>query len=79
MLPILANGSLASAVDAHQDKGHLGSIHAASAPPGSFAISGHDAPHAHMIHPDLQNRFVLQTDLGQDRIYVYKFDVHTAN
>ena len=78
VLPILANGSLASAVDAHQDKGYLGSIHAASAPRGSFAISGHDAPHAHMIHPDPQNRFVVQTDLGQDRIYVYKFDVHTG-
>jgi 6-phosphogluconolactonase (cycloisomerase 2 family) len=74
VLPILPNGSLGPAVDFHQDKGFLGSIHATNGPPGSFAISGHDAPHAHMIHPDPKNRFVLQTDLGQDRIYIYKFD-----
>lgn len=72
VLPIQPDGSLGSAVDVHQDRGSLGSIHAANAPPGSFAISGHDAPHAHMIHPDPHNRFVLQTDLGQDRIYIYK-------
>lgn len=74
VLPILSNGWLGNAVDVHRDTGHLGSTHATDAPPGSFAISGHDAPHAHMIHPDPQNRFVVQTDLGQDRIYVYKFD-----
>ncbi len=78
VLPILPNGSLAAATDIHQDSGSLGSLHAASAPPGSFAISGHDAPHAHMILPDPKNRFVLQTDLGQDRIYVYKFDSNTG-
>jgi 6-phosphogluconolactonase len=74
VFPILSTGSLGPPVDFHQDKGSLGSIHATNAPPGSFAISGHDAPHAHMIHSDPQNRFVLQTDLGQDRIYIYKFD-----
>jgi 6-phosphogluconolactonase (cycloisomerase 2 family) len=78
VLPILPNGSLGSAVDVHQDTGHLGSVDATDAPHGSFAISGHDAPHAHMIHPDPMNKFVLQTDLGQDRIYVYKFDVNTG-
>lgn len=78
VLPILPNGSLGTAVDFHQDKGSLGSIHANNAPPGSFAISGHDAPHAHMIRPDPKNRFVLQTDLGQDRIYIYKFDTHSG-
>jgi len=78
VFPILPNGLLGQSVDFHQDTGSLGSIHATNAPPGSFAISGHDAPHAHMIHPDPKNRFVLQTDLGQDRIYVYKFDVNTG-
>ena len=52
VLPILAGGSLASAVDMHQDSGSLGSTHATDAPRGSFAISGHDAPHAHMIAAD---------------------------
>lgn len=74
VLPIRPDGSLGEAVDVHQDRGDLGSIHAASAPPGSFAISGHHSPHAHMIHPGPENRFVLQTDLGQDRIYIYRFD-----
>ena len=78
VFPILPNGSFGAPVDFHQDKGFLGSIHATNAPKGSFAISGHDAPHAHMIHPDPKNRFVLQTDLGQDRIYVYEFDVNTG-
>src|SRR4030095_1541583 len=40
-----------------------------NAPPGSFAISGHDAPHAHMIQPDAAGKFVFGADLGQDRIY----------
>lgn len=78
VLPVQPNGNLGAAVDVHRDRGSLGSTHANDAPPGSFAISGHDAPHAHMIHPDPNNRFVLQTDLGQDRIYVYGFNQHTG-
>ena len=74
VLPILTDGRLGSAVDTHLDTGSLGSKHATHAPRGSFAISGHDHPHAHMILPDPANRFVLATDLAQDRIYVYKFD-----
>jgi 6-phosphogluconolactonase len=74
VISILPDGSLGESTFAHQDKGELGNLHAASAPPGSFALSGHDTPHAHMIQPDPANQFVLQTDLGQDRIYVYKFD-----
>lgn len=78
VLPIRADGSLGSAVDFHQDRGSVGSKHATDAPPGSFAISGHDTPHAHMIAADPQNRFVLATDLGQDRIYTYRFDRTTG-
>lgn len=74
VLPILADGRLEEACFVHQDSGAVGPKHAASGPPGSFAISGHDAPHAHMIQADPQNRFVLYSDLGQDRIYVYKFE-----
>jgi 6-phosphogluconolactonase (cycloisomerase 2 family) len=78
VLPILGGGLLGPAVDIHRDNSALGSIHAADAPPGSFAISGHDAPHAHMIAPDPRNGFILATDLGQDRIYVYRFDPNTG-
>jgi 6-phosphogluconolactonase len=78
VLPILADGRLGEAVDVHQDLGSVGAAHAADAPPGSFAISGHDKPHAHMIAADAHNRFVLATDLGQDRLYVYRFDLATG-
>lgn len=78
VLPILAAGLLGAAVDVHHDTGSLGSRHATDAPRGSFAISGHDHPHAHMILPDPHNRFVLATDLAQDRIYVYQFDAATG-
>jgi 6-phosphogluconolactonase len=74
VLPIQPDGSLGEAVYVHEDHGAVGATRATDAPPGSFAISGHDNPHAHMIQVDPTNRFVLQTDLGQDRIYVYKFD-----
>jgi len=47
----------------------VGPTTATNAPPGSFAISGHDKPHAHMIQADPAGKFVLHTDLGQDRIY----------
>jgi 6-phosphogluconolactonase (cycloisomerase 2 family) len=78
VLPILPGGSLGSAVDVHRDSGSLGSAHATDAPRGSFAISGHDHPHAHMISADPHNRFVLATDLAQDRLYIYRFDATTG-
>ncbi|MDR3726000.1 MAG: lactonase family protein [Terracidiphilus sp.] len=78
VLPIMAGGLMGAAVDVHSDTGALGSKHATDAPRGSFAISGHDHPHAHMIAPAPDNRFVLATDLAQDRIYVYKFDATTG-
>jgi 6-phosphogluconolactonase (cycloisomerase 2 family) len=78
VLPILSNGSLANATDVHLDVGSVGPIHATNAPPGSFAISGHDAPHAHMIQADPAGKFVFQTDLGQDRIYSWVLDRGTG-
>jgi 6-phosphogluconolactonase len=78
VLPILEGGRLGAAVDVHRDLGSVGPKSATNAPQGSFAISGHDAPHAHMIAPDPGNRFVLSVDLGQDRIYVYRFDPETG-
>jgi 6-phosphogluconolactonase len=78
VLPIQEDGSLGDAVDVHRDEGSVGSTAASGAPAGSFAISGHDAPHAHMIAADPGNRFVLATDLGQDRIYTYALDRQTG-
>ncbi|HTB98878.1 MAG TPA: lactonase family protein [Terracidiphilus sp.] len=77
-LPILESGALGPAVFKHQDEGALGAAQANTAPAGSFAISGHDAPHVHMIAASPDNRFVLATDLGQDRIYIYSFDAKSG-
>ena len=75
VLPIRSNGELGPATQVIHDKGQLGPTQPSSAPPGSFAISGHDAPHAHMIQADPSGRFVLAADLGLDRIFIWKFDV----
>lgn len=78
VLPIHSDGSLGEAVFVHHDVGPVGATHATDAPPGSFAISGHHHPHAHMIHADPDNRFVISTDLGQDRIYSYRLHHDTG-
>ncbi len=74
VLPILADGRLGEASDVKIDGGTLGPTRATNAPPGSFAKSGHDRTHAHMIKADPAGRFVLHVDLGLDRIYIWKFD-----
>ncbi len=75
ILPVKLNGELGPATDVKTDQGPVGPARASSAPPGSFAISGHDRPHAHMIQPDPAGRFVLASDLGLDRIFVWRLDL----
>jgi 6-phosphogluconolactonase (cycloisomerase 2 family) len=83
VLPILDEGRLGEPTDVKQDAGKIGPTKAAHAPPGSFAISGHDRTHAHMIAADPAGKFVLHADLGLDKIFIWKFDdqkgVLTAN
>jgi 6-phosphogluconolactonase (cycloisomerase 2 family) len=74
VLPVLPDGKLGDATDVKADEGKVGPTKAAHAPPGSFAISGHDRTHAHQIIPDPAGRFVLHVDLGLDRVSVWKFD-----
>lgn len=74
VLPVLADGRLGPASDVKTDDGPIGPTKATHAPPGSFAISGHDRTHAHMILPDPSGAFVIHADLGLDRLYVWKFD-----
>jgi 6-phosphogluconolactonase len=74
VLPIRSNGELGPATDVHVDKGAAGPQHAVNAPQGSFAISGHDTPHVHMIHADPSGKRVLSTDLGTDKIMIWNFD-----
>lgn len=73
VLPIIDDGRLGDASDVKTDAGTLGPTKAKNAPKGSFAFSGHDRTHAHMIQADPSGRFVLHVDLGLDRIFIWKF------
>src|SRR5437667_9025705 len=79
VLPILPDGGLGAAADIKQDGGTVGPKKATNAPLGSFAFSGHDRMHAHMIQADPSGRFILHVDLGLDRIFVWKFDERTGS
>ena len=74
VLPVLEGGRLGEPSDVKKDEGKVGPTRAKNAPPGSFAISGHDRTHAHMIEADPSGKFVLHVDLGLDKIFVWKFD-----
>lgn len=79
VLPVLADGKLGEAIQVHEDRGTIGPPRATNAPPGSFAFSGHDRTHAHMIQADPAGRFVLHVDLGLDQIFIWKFDSQTGS
>jgi 6-phosphogluconolactonase (cycloisomerase 2 family) len=74
VLPISGDGRLSDPSDVKVDAGTIGPRSATHAPAGSFAISGHDRTHAHMIAADPSGRFVLHVDLGLDRIFIWRFD-----
>jgi 6-phosphogluconolactonase len=78
VLPIRDDGQLGAATDIKNDAGTIGPTKASNAPPGSFAISGHDRTHAHMIQADASGRHVLHVDLGLDQIFVWKFNSQTG-
>jgi 6-phosphogluconolactonase (cycloisomerase 2 family) len=61
-----------------KDTGKLGPTKATNAPPGSFAFSGHDRPHAHMIQADPAGRFVLHVSLAFDQICIWQFDAQAG-
>ncbi|MCY1700694.1 lactonase family protein [Enterobacter sp. RHB15-C17] len=74
VLPVKADGSLGEATDTHQDQGEPGAAKPEAAVEGSFAVSDHNGPHAHMIAANPSGKYVFSTDLGLDRIYQYRFD-----
>lgn len=78
VLPIDADGKLNNAVFIHEDQGTIGPTKATHAPKGSYAISGHDRTHAHMIESDRSGKFVFHVDLGLDQIYQWKMDEATG-
>ena len=66
MLPIQSDGQLGPATDVVQHSG-----------------SGVDPqrqthPHAHCIQPDPTNRFVIATDLGADKLFIYRMDLENG-
>lgn len=86
VLPILVDGSLGNPTDVKADNSAcapqvcpIGPVVAQKAPPGSFARSGHDAPHAHMIQTDPEGRFVIVNDLGLDLTTVWQFERSTGH
>ncbi len=78
VFPIMDDGRLGEATCVQVDAGEIGPTRATNAPEGSFAFSGHDRTHAHMIQADPSGRFVLHVDLGLDQIFVWKFDAKTG-
>lgn len=74
VLPVLPNGHLGPPVCTVEDEGEIGPTVATNAPLGSYAFSGHDRTHAHMIQSDPSGKYVLHVDLALDKIYVWQFD-----
>jgi 6-phosphogluconolactonase (cycloisomerase 2 family) len=78
VFPILPGGLLGPAVFQMQTLGNVDTSFrtkpATNAPPGSFAFSAHEGPngHPHQMESDPSNQWVVGTDAGQDRIYVWK-------
>lgn len=78
VFPILPGGSLGPAVFQMQTLGNVDTSFthtpATNAPPGSFAFSAHEGPngHPHQMEVDPSNQWVVGTDAGQDRIYVWR-------
>lgn len=78
VIPIMPDGSLGAATEIQRITGPLGPQPAVEAPPGSFAISGHDAPHAHQAETDPSGNYLMVADLGTDRIYVHRLNRDTG-
>jgi 6-phosphogluconolactonase len=74
LLPIQSNGGVGEPSDVQTITGPLGPRNAVYGWPGSFAISGHDRPHAHMFETDPAGKFAFAADLATDRIFIYKLD-----
>lgn len=80
VLPIRPDGSLGAATDRQNDSGvcatpcPAGPTKPAKAPAGSFANSGHDRAHPHMIAADPAGKYVICNDLGLDLTIVWTLD-----
>ena len=84
VLPIRPDGSLGDSTDHPNDSGvcgapcPVGPTKPAKAPAGSFANSGHDRAHPHMIATDPAGKYVICNDLGLDLTIVWRLDRATG-
>lgn len=83
VLALAADGGLGARVSLHRHAEllhdvQLGPQPAALSSPGSFAISDHDGPHAHMAQLDPSGRHLLVSDLGLDLLISWRFDAHSG-
>ena len=63
MFPLSADGHIGEASSVLKDSGTLGPIK-----------DRQEAPHAHWIEASARNRFAYVSDLGLDRVLIYRFD-----
>lgn len=83
VLALAADGGLGSLLSLSRHAELFGDVQlgpqpAALACPGSFAISDHDGPHAHMAQLDPTGRHLLVSDLGLDLIISWRFDARSG-
>ena len=66
VLPLKPDGSLGAPSQVVQHKG------------SSINTSRQTAPHAHSIDLDADNRFAISSDLGADRLFIYRYDARSG-
>ena len=79
VLPILSRGDSGRATDVKHDQGPVGPRTCRQRPARQLRHQRARPPHAHMIQADPAGRFVFSTDLGLDRILIWKFDAEPAS
>ncbi len=78
VFPVRPDGALGDATDIRPSVGPRHHARAVDDPPGQFAISDHDSPHAQMVAADPSGNFVIANDAGLDLTLVWRFDAQAG-
>lgn len=78
VFPVGPDGALGEPTDVRPSIGPRHRARAVDDPPGQFAVSDHDSPHAHMVAPDPSGQFVIANDAGLDLTWVWRFDAQAG-
>lgn len=78
VLPVRPDGTLGEATDVRPSVGPRHHRRALDDPPGQFAVSDHDSPHAQMAAADPGGNFVIANDAGLDLTLVWRFDAQAG-